>query len=101
MHDACDKFSRIAGLIVSNAKEGSLNHKEQQEEISNNGLPPNISTSHPDILSQADPISIDYSFPMAQEDWDSVMMGFESELGDYDSRTLANIIEPYIANPGW
>lgn len=44
---------------------------------------------------------MDYNLPMAQEDWDTVMMGFESELGDYDSRTLANVIEPYITNPCW
>lgn len=100
MHDACDKFSRIAGLIVSNANQGSLDHK-QQGGSSNNSLPPHLSIGEPDLLGQTDPTNIDYSFPMAQEDWDSVMMGFESELGDYDSRTLANIIEPYIANPGW
>ncbi|KAI0204449.1 hypothetical protein F4808DRAFT_474965 [Astrocystis sublimbata] len=38
-----------------------------------------------------------YAFPMGQQDWDSVMVGFE----DYDSRALANIIEPCFANTYW
>ncbi|KAK7754301.1 hypothetical protein SLS62_003594 [Diatrype stigma] len=100
MHDACDRFSRIAGLIVSNAYGAPSFHQEQQRQAFDDACSPNGPTIRPD-MHPVEPIDMDYSLPMAQEDWDTVMMGFESELGDYDSRTLANIIEPYITNPYW
>jgi hypothetical protein len=101
MHDACERFSRISSLIVLSANKSSLNHQEYQEQASNNGLPPDGSTNEPDMLNHPHMNPIDYGFPMAQQDWDSVMIEFGSELGNYDSRTLTNIIEPYIANAGW
>ncbi|KAI0138687.1 hypothetical protein F4776DRAFT_663055 [Hypoxylon sp. NC0597] len=101
MHDACERFLRIASIIVSSSSASRLNQKEYQEQASTNGIPFGNSTSQPIVSNPAHPNSIDYGFPMAQQDWDSVMIGFESELGDYDSRALTNIIEPYIANTGW
>ncbi|KAI1098177.1 hypothetical protein F4804DRAFT_325485 [Jackrogersella minutella] len=94
MHDACERFGRIASLVVSSANNSSLNRKGCQ--ASTDDLP----VEGPNDASEL-PNPIDYNFPMAQQDWDSVMMGFESELGDYDSRALTNIIEPYITNTGW
>lgn len=93
MHDACCRFSRIASLIVASAREAPMDHNDPQTEVSSGGLPLDDST--------APSISTDCGFPMAVQDWDNVMMGFESELGDYDSRTLANIMEPYFVNAGW
>ncbi|OTA99088.1 hypothetical protein M426DRAFT_325434 [Hypoxylon sp. CI-4A] len=93
IHDACERFGRVASLIVSNANESPL-----QGQVSNSGLPLNSSDGG---VGHANPSPVDYGFPMAQQDWDSVMIGFESELGDYDSRALTNIIEPYIANTSW
>ncbi|KAI1774570.1 hypothetical protein F4818DRAFT_418281 [Hypoxylon cercidicola] len=101
IHDACERFGRVASLIVSSTSESSLGHKGYQEPVSHDGLPLDGSTGGPDIPNDAHGIHIDYAFPMAQQDWDSAMTGFESELGDWDSRALTSTIEPYIANTGW
>ncbi|KAI1410579.1 hypothetical protein F5Y13DRAFT_202052 [Hypoxylon sp. FL1857] len=101
MHDACERFGRIASLIVSSTNEGSLNQKGYQEQDSANDIAFGNTSGQPAISNRTHQSPIDYGFPMAQQDWDSVMIGFESELGDYDSRALTNIIEPYIANTGW
>ncbi|KAJ2981514.1 hypothetical protein NUW58_g6669 [Xylaria curta] len=57
--------------------------------------PPNVDDHHGNPHGQE---QFEYDFPMGQQDWDSVMVGFESEFGNYDSRTLTNIIEPCFAN---
>ncbi|KAI0858462.1 hypothetical protein F4860DRAFT_486296 [Xylaria cubensis] len=88
VHGACESLSRIANRVVSSASPPSaVNHQQQQQ----GGYP---------HVSQAQQFE-SYAFPMGQQDWDSVMMGFEAELGDYDSRELANIIEPCFANTYW
>ncbi|KAI1393318.1 uncharacterized protein F4822DRAFT_384294 [Hypoxylon trugodes] len=102
IHDACERLGRVATLIVSSANESSsLKAAEFQGQASNNGFPLDNPNEDPSIYNGGRPISEDYGFPMAQQDWDSVMIGFESELGSYGSRELTNIIEPYIANTGW
>ncbi|KAI5924816.1 hypothetical protein F4810DRAFT_700572 [Camillea tinctor] len=103
MHDACERFGRIANRIVSSASEGPMSHKVYQEQVFDNGglslgVATDGTTAMPDHTHAA---PFGYGYPMAQHDWDSAMMGFESELGDYDSRDLTNIIEPYFANMGW
>lgn len=82
VHGACESLSKIAERVVSSV--GSSNFLEQQ-------YPP----------SQTPQDQFDYAFPMGQQDWDTVMMGFESEFEGYDSRTLTNIIEPCFANTYW
>ncbi|KAI2636520.1 hypothetical protein GGS26DRAFT_581315 [Hypomontagnella submonticulosa] len=96
IHDACEKLGRIASLVVSTANRGPLN-PEECPQPPRNDLPLEDLSGLPDRATQ---FPIDYGFPMAQQDWDSVMNGFESELGGYDSRALTNIIEPYI-HTGW
>ncbi|RYP71474.1 hypothetical protein DL770_008122 [Monosporascus sp. CRB-9-2] len=98
VHDACERFRRIASLIVSSTSGNWPNRKEYQGQASSNGLPPNDSA---DTFNSAHSNSLEYGFPMAQQDWDSTMVGFESELGNYDPRALTHIIEPYIANADW
>ncbi|XXH05467.1 hypothetical protein Hte_011894 [Hypoxylon texense] len=98
IHDACQRFSQVASLIVSST---SKRRKEYEEPVSNDGLPLNGSADGPGISNDTHGIHIDYAFPMAQQDWDSAMTGFESELGDWDSRALTSTMEPYIANTGW
>ncbi|KAI1143674.1 hypothetical protein F5Y05DRAFT_407081 [Hypoxylon sp. FL0543] len=101
MHDACERFGRIASLIVSNSIERPSSQKEYQQQAPTNDIAFGSSSGEPVTSDRAHPNHLDYGFPMAQQDWDSVMIGFESELGDYDSRALTNIIEPYIVNTGW
>ncbi|KAI1762310.1 hypothetical protein GGR53DRAFT_521728 [Hypoxylon sp. FL1150] len=101
IHDACKKFSRVASLIVSSTSKSSMSFKGYQEPVPNDGLPLNGSTQYPGMPNDEHGIHIDYVFPMAQQDWDSVMTGFESELGEWDSRALTSTIEPYIANTEW
>ncbi|KAI0454145.1 hypothetical protein F5B21DRAFT_476767 [Xylaria acuta] len=87
VHGACESLSRIADRVVSSASlPAALNEQQQQ-----GGYP---------RVSQEQQFE-SYAFPMGQQDWDSVMMGFESEFGNYDSRELANIIEPCFANTYW
>ncbi|TGJ86624.1 hypothetical protein E0Z10_g2183 [Xylaria hypoxylon] len=82
VHGACESLHSIADRVVSSASPLNLNIAHQQ---------------YPDDQEQ-----FDYAFPMGQQDWDSVMTGFESsEFGNYDSRTLTNIIEPCFANTYW
>lgn len=101
IHDACQRFSQVASLIVSSASKSSLRRTEYQEPVSNDGLPLNGSAEGSGMPDDAHGITIDYAFPMAQQDWDSAMTGFESALGDWDSRALTSTMEPYIANTGW
>lgn len=101
IHDACERFERVTSLIVSNTSQSTMNHKGYQEPVSHDGLPLNGSTEGPSMADDTHGIHIDYAFPMAQQDWDSAMTGFESELGEWDSRALTSTIEPYIANTGW
>jgi hypothetical protein len=55
-----------------------------------------------DETINADAIPSNYIFPMGQQDWDNIMVEFESELGDFDSRAATSIIEPYISqNTEW
>ncbi|OTB20750.1 hypothetical protein K445DRAFT_92437 [Daldinia sp. EC12] len=101
VYDACERLNRIATTLVSSSNEASLHLKEYQEHTPNAGLSFNGPADESDIHSRALPSAFDYGFPMARQDWDSVMTGFESELGGYDSRALTNIMEPYIANSSW
>ncbi|XDG01012.1 hypothetical protein ABKA04_000627 [Annulohypoxylon sp. FPYF3050] len=101
VHDACERFSRIANLIVTSAKTSPLSNAGYQVQVPNHGMAVEPSKDALRIGDPVQPSPIDYGFPMAQQDWDSVMAGFESELGDYDSRALTNIIEPYITNTSW
>ncbi|KAK6949907.1 hypothetical protein Daesc_008230 [Daldinia eschscholtzii] len=101
VYDACERLNRIATTLVSSSNEASLHLKEYQEHTPNAGLSFNGPADESDIHSRALPGAFDYGFPMARQDWDSVMTGFESELGGYDSRALTNIMEPYIANSSW
>ncbi|KAI1129934.1 hypothetical protein F5Y10DRAFT_237038 [Nemania abortiva] len=82
VHGASESLSKIAERIVSSASPSNINVSGQQE--------------HAHCQDQ-----FDYAFPMGQQDWDTVMVGFESEFGNYDSRTLTNIIEPCFANTYW
>ncbi|KAI0535062.1 hypothetical protein GGR58DRAFT_515683 [Xylaria digitata] len=82
VHGACESLHRIADRVVSSAS------------------PPNLDLAHQEYAQ--DQGQFDYAFPMGQQDWDSVMTGFESsEFGNYDSRMLTNIIEPCFANTYW
>ncbi|KAI0845083.1 hypothetical protein F5Y00DRAFT_247284 [Daldinia vernicosa] len=101
VYNACERLHRIASALVSSSNETPLNPKEYQEQTPNVGLPFNDPTDESDTHSRTLPNNFDYLFPMARQDWDSVMTGFESELGGYDSRALTNIMEPYIADTGW
>ncbi|KAI1454928.1 hypothetical protein F4805DRAFT_437994 [Annulohypoxylon moriforme] len=98
IHDACERFGRIANLVVSSANKSPLDGAGHQTQ---HNLAVDALRDSSGMPNHAQPITVDYGFPMAQQDWDSVMVGFESELGDYDSRALTNIIEPYITNTGW
>ncbi|KAI1152872.1 hypothetical protein F4825DRAFT_417452 [Nemania diffusa] len=77
VHGACESLSRIAERVVASASPSNLQEYPQGQD------------------------QFDYTFPMGQQDWDTVMVGFESEFGNYDSRTLTNIIEPCFANTYW
>ncbi|KAI0145514.1 hypothetical protein GGR57DRAFT_480430 [Xylariaceae sp. FL1272] len=90
IHDACERFSRIAEMIVSSSSP--------PHPISAN-LAPSV-TEVPSIGPTFEQ-SLGFGFPMAHQDWDSTMTGFEDELGDYDPRMLTNIMEPYFMNVGW
>ncbi|KAI2468962.1 hypothetical protein F4781DRAFT_395878 [Annulohypoxylon bovei var. microspora] len=101
VHDACERFGRIASLVVSSASRSPLDNAGCQRQTPGIGLAAADSNGSLGMPNPVQTSPIDYSFPMAQQDWDSVMVGFESELGDYDSRALTNIIEPYITNTNW
>lgn len=83
VHGACESLSRIADHVVSSTSPPNFNGQLEYP---------------PEVMGEE---QFDYAFPMGQQDWDSVMMGFESEFGNYDSRTLTNIIEPCFANAYW
>ncbi|KAI0887605.1 uncharacterized protein GGS22DRAFT_111808 [Annulohypoxylon maeteangense] len=101
VHDACERFGRIANLVVSSAKKSHLGSAGYQIQTPDHDPAVGASKDSAIIPNPIQPSLVDYGFPMAQQDWDSVMVGFESELGDYDSRALTNIIEPYITNTSW
>ncbi|KAI8628513.1 hypothetical protein F5Y19DRAFT_438132 [Xylariaceae sp. FL1651] len=88
IHGACESLRQMTSSIISSASPSSFNGQEQV-------------SSHEEALDDLVNATSDYAFPMGQQDWDSVMMGFESELGSFNSRTLANIIEPCFANTYW
>ncbi|KAI1323091.1 hypothetical protein F5Y16DRAFT_384640 [Xylariaceae sp. FL0255] len=110
IHDACAPFHRIAQLVAASRRS-----------MTAVGVGVGMTTSqnreHENAMNQEDPGSIPagpayedappsptgaFGFPMGQQDWDSIMTGFESELGvDYDSKMLTDIIEPYFANAAW
>lgn len=98
IHDACERFSQIAGVIVSAAAtRGSVTVAPAEvDPVLRAGSSAGTESLLPDVGEQP------FGFPMALEDWDSVMMGYESELGStFDARTLTGIIEPYMPNSGW
>lgn len=103
IHDACERFSQTATVIVSTvAENGTVNPAQTthtaEQPCDNMGMSSTLSSQHV-LPSNGDEQM--YGFPMAQHDWDSVMMEYESELGSFDVRTLTNIIEPYIGNMEW
>ncbi|KAH9898792.1 hypothetical protein F4778DRAFT_771795 [Xylariomycetidae sp. FL2044] len=101
IRDACGSFGRITSIIVSSANEqGSRDPAAAYQQIPSNSLHLDASTngSH-SAADYTDPMG--HGFPMGHQDWDNVMLGFESELGDYDFRNLTNTIEPYFANTSW
>ena len=101
IHDACKRFERIASLIVSSTNGHHSNQETIQVEAYN-GIKTNGPSFDSDMLESPQPLSIDeFNLPMGQQDWDSALMGFQSELGDYDSRSLTNIIEPYFLDTSW
>ncbi|KAI0600387.1 hypothetical protein F4775DRAFT_545619 [Biscogniauxia sp. FL1348] len=103
MHDACERFGRIANRIVSSASGAAMGHKAYPEQVFNAGLPLGVAADGTTAAmpGHAHPVSFECGLPMAQHDWDCAMMGFEAELEGYDSRALTSIIEPYFANIGW
>lgn len=88
VHGACESLGGIAERVVSSASPSAANAT-----VNNNG-----NETHGYSQGQE---QFEYAFPMGQQDWDSVMTGFEAEFGNYDSRTLTNIIEPCFANTYW
>ncbi|KAI1172209.1 hypothetical protein F4777DRAFT_590689 [Nemania sp. FL0916] len=94
VHGACESLSKIAERVVSSTTPppppilGQGQHHQQYPGPHGHGQE-----------------QFDYAgFPMGQQDWDTVITGtgFESsEFGNYDSRTLTNIIEPCFANAYW
>ncbi|RYC55513.1 hypothetical protein CHU98_g10692 [Xylaria longipes] len=97
VHGACESLSRIAERVVSSASPSPApnaqhQHQHQHQQQQQQGGYPHVSQEQ-----QFE----SYALPMGQQDWDSVMMEFEAEFGNYDSRELANIIEPCFANAYW
>lgn len=86
VHGACESLSKIAERVISRASQATLYPQPQGQ------------SGAPDVTGD---VPFEYAFPMGQQDWDSVMTGFESEFGEYDSRALSNIIEPCFANTYW
>ncbi|KAI1338876.1 hypothetical protein F5Y15DRAFT_416639 [Xylariaceae sp. FL0016] len=102
MHDACDRFSRIAMLIVSSSPEDYTGGPVHQARCSSSDdITLRDSTVGPGLPEDIVPMSNNFNVPMAQQDWDSVMVEFGSELGTYDPSTLTNIVEPYFTSMGW
>jgi hypothetical protein len=101
IHDACERFSRIAHLVVSNSSEAPLNCRKAQGILGNGDLLSNQSPDARGVINSEHLSSTDHGFPMAQQDWDNFMIGFEAELENYDPRSLTNIIEPYMTQGGW
>lgn len=100
IHDACERFYQIASVIVSaaTARDTSITVDPAQTQL-DQGAIPGYQSHLPSATSGEEQA---FGFPMALEDWDSVMLGYESELGNsFDARALTDIIEPYISNSGW
>ncbi|KAI0467576.1 hypothetical protein F4859DRAFT_493806 [Xylaria cf. heliscus] len=94
VHGACESLNKVADRVVSSASPPSaLNEQQQQQQQQEEGEYPAAGQQEQQFES--------YAFPMGQQDWDSVMTGFEAEFGNYDSRALADIIEPCFANTYW
>ncbi|KAI0518001.1 hypothetical protein F5B22DRAFT_601363 [Xylaria bambusicola] len=84
VHGACESLRNIADRIVSS-----------------NG-PAKYDNAHQGLPQDQDQEQFADTLPMGQQDWDTVMMGFESsQFGDYDSRTVTNIMEPSFVNTYW
>ncbi|KAH8897938.1 hypothetical protein GQ53DRAFT_837668 [Thozetella sp. PMI_491] len=101
IHDACDRFARIAAIVLSNVPQGSPGHKHYHPLPSYEGLPLGVPVCQPNMQDPNAPLTSEWSFSMPQESWDSVMVGFESELGDYNPRLLSNVLEPYFPSGSW
>lgn len=101
IRDACERFGRVARLmVVSAAGETTLRGKSQGQSVNDGGLPLDITSNVACVFTQLPTISAD-DFPMTQQDWDSIMTGFEAELGYCDPGNLTSVVEPYISNTGW
>ncbi|KAI0390742.1 hypothetical protein F5Y17DRAFT_468704 [Xylariaceae sp. FL0594] len=92
VHGACESLTKIAERVISRASQALADTQPQiyQPLQGQSGVP-----------DTAGGLQLEYAFSMGQQDWDSAMTGFESEFGEYDSRTLSNIIEPCFANTYW
>lgn len=108
IHDACERFAHIARIVVSAAGtasgDGTITVDPSQTAQGNGSVPGQfvLPSQNMPIDGVGNPlVDADCGFPMAQQDWDSVMMGYEDELGAFDARTLTNVIEPYFAHSGW
>lgn len=100
IHDACERFYQIASVIVSAAtvRDTGITVNPAQTQMDRGA----ILGSQGQLPGVAGGEEQAFGFPMALEDWDSVMLGYESELGNsFDARALTDIIEPYISNSGW
>jgi hypothetical protein len=96
VYDACERFGRIANAVVADAGEN-----QYQAQNPNTSVPLSCPSAGGNALEDTQSMPPEYGLPMAQQDWDSVMMDFQSEMGEYDSRTLTSILEPYLVNSGW
>jgi hypothetical protein len=92
VHGACESLSKIAERVISRASQATPNRQAQMYPQ------PQGQNGTSDVTGD---VQFEYAFPMGQQDWDSVMTAFESELGEYDSRALSNIMEPCFANTYW
>jgi hypothetical protein len=100
IHEACERFYQIASVILSaaTARDSNITVDSAQTQMGQVA----ILDSQSQLPGAAGGEEQAFGFPMALEDWDSVMLGYESELGNsFDARALTDIIEPYISNSGW
>ncbi|KAJ3578649.1 hypothetical protein NPX13_g1911 [Xylaria arbuscula] len=82
VHNACESLYSIADRIISSTS------------------PPDFDNAQQMFPQETDHFA--YTFPMGQQDWDSVMMGLDdSQLSNYDSQTVTHIMEPGFVNTYW
>jgi hypothetical protein len=94
MHDVCERFARLARLIVASSMDRPQEQNFQM--IMSSEYPINASPH-----SNNGGLMVDgYGLPMTQHGWDSVMVDFEAELGVPDSRSLTSVMEPYFTQTG-